>query len=341
MNIINHYYFQKLWLGLIATTSLLVIPEVVKAGNLANDILVGCNPGRPNTLPDLPCDPNADISVNVLEIPGFTQNAAGIDGEFQLVTLPPNNQGMMSGIVVENPTTGFPVSLNMDFIPPSQNNPVLDPNTNGTYLTSVNSSPENDFNLLGDKNALIQDLQAGSCPQCSIAGTPYPPPAIRNFIVINPEGIPPVVMDGIDYESIAFDLYSVGDFSFTPSDLGRGTILTTDMQMLAYKVNSSGQRIEEHTLFQFETLTELRPFVNEVDVTLTIAVPQPIDVVTNILSTPGRSLNSTSVLMDFDVTSQSLVYRTQVVPEPITILGSGLVLSLLPVLKKQIGKKEK
>lgn len=315
----------------------------------AEDPFVPGPGGRPK-----PLDPGEILQPDFGTNPNSPDGLPGITGIFGIT---PNTDPLLPGIVpgetlgiqVENINDGAPYQLNLDFAPPAQGDPGPDPSRVGNFRTTVSSNDNisADYRLLSNIQAVIKDIEAGDCPDCEIEGEPAPPPTVENFLVLDIEpridqGPPPVVidpnppvlMDSVEYERIEYDLFSIPDFAIR-DDLAGGSVVTATLETIAYKVDTSGRRIEEYTRTnlpdgdgdgEFDG-TETIVYVNRADIAISIAVPETPEATAALLSQAGANFpyNSVSINITSTIDTANFINQVDDVPEPSTIISLALL----------------
>jgi len=309
MKKLNNRFTQVLFLGAALGASFGIAPAQAQGG-LGTD-------GAPQVLDRCPsplaylrkCDPNADVVTPAPANPG-------LEGSVNFTPLI-NPGGFILQGTGQTGENGEPL-VNIDFVPPQ--------GQGYGQMYTVNAPASSDFRPYLGWAGTIKDLRT-----TGTNGVPFPSPAnprIRDFIRVDqpsPDG--DGVVDGVQTGGFAADLVYVAPVDI--SAVGVGSSLSYGWEMQVYKLDTSGQRIEEQNRVPINvdqppisTTVFANTFVGAVSASFSDLTEEElrsaIDGDTEVLSGYGYSINMNS-------TPDNVVFPQGEIPEPTTILSSLLL----------------
>ena len=310
MKKLNNRFTQVLFLGAALGASFGIAPAQAQGGlgtDGAPQVLDRC----PSPVPYLQkCDPNADV---VTPAPAN----AGLEGSVNFTPLI-NPGGFILQGTGRTDANNEPL-VNIDFVPPEQQG-------YGKMYT-VNAPATSDFSPYLGWAGKIKDLRT-----TGTNGVLFPSPTnprIRDFIRVDersPQG--DGVVDGVPTGGFAADLVYVAPVDI--SAVGAGSSLSYGWEMQVYKLDTSGQRIEEQIRVPLvgEPIVGSNVFANKFVGAISASfsdlteeeLKSAIDGDREVLSGYGYSINMTSI-----PDSRFIPTEEPVIPEPTTILSSLLL----------------
>ena len=306
MKKLDNRFTQVLFLGAALCASFGIAPAQAQGGfgtdgaqkvldNCRDDLLT--NPGK--------CDPNAQVLT-----PAGANG--GLEGSVDFTPLI-NPGGFILQGTGQTGAGGEPL-VNIDFVPPR--------GQGFGQMYTVNAPATSDFRPFLGWAGTIKDLRT-----TGTNGVPFPSPAnprIRDFMVINqpsPDG--DGIVDGVPTGGFAADLVYVAPVNI--STVGAGSSLSYGWEMQVYKLDTSGNRIEEQNQIPSipKTTVFANTFVGAVSASFSDLTRDQlisaIDGNREILSGYGYSINMRS-------TPNVRIYQESEIPEPTTIISSLLLL---------------
>jgi len=316
MKKLNNHFSQFVILGVVAGAGLSVAPAQAQTvippftpTDGAQKVLDSC----PRTLTfRQKCDPNAQVVM-----PASSADTAGLRGSFNFTPLEAPGGVKIQGTGFVDPD-GDPLT-NLDFLPPEGQGI-------GQIIT-INAGVGSDFQAYQGWKGEVKDLRLTGTNGVYFPGFPNADNArIRDFIRVNqdsPDGDGKV--DGVQTGGFALDAVFAGFPQYQPAG-PFNTRVTISAQLQAYKLDTSGKRIEEQ--IPITTIPKaVNVFANAATGTFAATFPGTPNQVRALFDDPSDPPVIASYDVSINVTPDSRIIRQDdVIPEPTTILSSLLLL---------------